>query len=432
MKTLVLLVGSNPLPNYLTAMALKPERVLLVYSEQTKEPKDRLRDVLNAKGFAIDERCVPATDAQRIRDVLKSLPDDAHLNYTGGTKTMAAHARMALAEQFRERGGADSRASYLDEGGRNKDGTRRPACLRFDDGRAQELSTCDVSLTRDVLLQLHGITPKQSGDVGPPLPTVADVDVIRAFAIREAPPKREKSADTPTPLTLCDRLFRVQRVLSPDGDWVRVDWKQAKDAKPVRLAEAVDTDTVQLDLSIAELPAAVWDGNGKQRESRFERWQHFLHGGWLEEWVGDLCRTEMTSIAHEQQVKHWEVAVGLNCFRAKQQIEMDVLLLRDHRFYAISCTTDRDLGLCKLKLFEAAIRARQLGGDLARAALVCFLHGEHNKRPKVNVLADELAESWDAPNAPRVFGLEDLRTWMGNPEVGVAPNTESLRTWLES
>ncbi len=436
MEKLVLLVGSNPLPNYLTAMALKPQRVLLVYSSQTTEPKDRLRDVLRQKGFEVEKCCVPATDARSIRVQLraefKTLPPDSHLNYTGGTKTMAAHARMEFAERCRENGGSDCQASYLDEGTKNDDGIRSPAFLRFDDGRAEELSRFDVSLTREVLLQLHGITTKESGDVGPPLPTPSDVDAIRIPAIREIPPKRDKTSDKPTESTLSDRLFRVQRAQNPDGEWLRNNWKQAEEF-PVRMTESVNMDAIQIKLSIDQLPSPDWEGSRKQKESRFERWQHFLHGGWLEEWVGDLCRAEMKLITDKQQVKHWEVAVGLNCFRGERQVEMDVLLLRDHRFYALSCTTSRDIGLCKLKLFEAVIRARQLGGDLARAALVCFLDGDHNNQgPKAKVLEDEMREAWDAPNTPRVFGLDDMRTWMGTPEVGVAPNTESLRAWLES
>ncbi len=47
-ESLVLLVGSNPLPNYLAAMALKPSTIHLVYTHETEKPKCRLHAALIA------------------------------------------------------------------------------------------------------------------------------------------------------------------------------------------------------------------------------------------------------------------------------------------------------------------------------------------------------------------------------------------------
>jgi hypothetical protein len=51
--------------------------------------------------------------------------------------------------------------------------------------------------------------------------------------------------------------------------------------------------------------------------------------------------------------------------------QLDTIAVQGYRFFAISCSTDHKLGMLKLKLFEAYQRARQLGGDEARIALVC-------------------------------------------------------------
>ncbi len=37
---LALLVGSNPLPNYVAATMLQPKEVVLLYSPETKDPRD--------------------------------------------------------------------------------------------------------------------------------------------------------------------------------------------------------------------------------------------------------------------------------------------------------------------------------------------------------------------------------------------------------
>jgi hypothetical protein len=105
---LILLVGSNPLPNYLSACALRPVRIALVYTDETAEAKNCLKEVLRrVLGNTVDfgdsdlfvQDAASATEAQRA--FVDLLPggggaQDIWLNYTGGTKVMATHARMAF------------------------------------------------------------------------------------------------------------------------------------------------------------------------------------------------------------------------------------------------------------------------------------------------------------------------------------------------
>jgi hypothetical protein len=447
MTSLVLLVGSNTLPNYLTAMALqpKPERVVLVYSSQTEEPMKRLRGVLLAKGFSqIAEECVRATDAKDIYAKLIALfeksPSDTHLNYTGGTKTMAAHARMAFKDAGLPNGDSlpEQNASYLDEGGESEDGMVRPATLRFDTNTGWELSQLDLDLSLKVLLGLHDFELGGESDCGPPLPAPEDVAALcRPVIFDEPPPKRDRKSKEPTALKLRDRLFRIHREKDPDDEWNRVAWKVGE-SNPADLRALIRRpDGGELPLSIDRLPAPDWTGNRDRKDSRFTRWLKFLHGAWQEEWVAELCRGELQRQKDAGEIRHFEVQVGENCFRMvngkKQQVEIDVLIVRDHRFYAISCTTDRKQDLCKLKLFEASVRARQLGGDLARVALVSFLHGCDEKgASKTTALENEVAESWKPSHRIRVFGLDDLKDWLGRPEDGVAVDTSELAKWLKS
>ena len=127
---LILLVGSNPLPNYLAACALRPCRVALIYTEETKDARDRLKaelkrelsaDVGIVEQFVEDATC--ATTVRRVIDPLLPRGEDqgdthgeVWLNYTGGTKVMSAHGRMA----YNESGGRPEHASYLDEGDKDR------------------------------------------------------------------------------------------------------------------------------------------------------------------------------------------------------------------------------------------------------------------------------------------------------------------------
>ena len=193
---LILLVGSNPLPNYLAACALRPSRVALVHTEETRDAKDRLRRELAqalGNGVTIEDSFVEdATCATTVRRVLDPLMPsnggrDVSLNYTGGTKVMAAHARLA----FSSGGGRPEHASYLDEGGRDKNGVDHQPRLRFDDGNSTPLSDYpETSFTLAPLLALHGITHKPR-EATSPAPTSEDareiLGVCRTFETGRGP-----------------------------------------------------------------------------------------------------------------------------------------------------------------------------------------------------------------------------------------------------
>ena len=94
---LILLIGTNPLPNYVVAshfLNVNPnlERVWLIYSETN---------------HLIGQQGTKNVD----RYILRHLPQKAkvHLNYTGGTKAMAVHVYRALESDRR-----DATFSYLD------------------------------------------------------------------------------------------------------------------------------------------------------------------------------------------------------------------------------------------------------------------------------------------------------------------------------
>src|SRR5208337_139448 len=105
--SLILLVGSNPLPNYLAAMALKPSKIHLVHTNETKRPKDRLHVALSADlgssvtvdGDAfVDDPFSASAVSDKIRDLIAKC-NAAHLHYTGGTKVLSAHALKAFYEK---------------------------------------------------------------------------------------------------------------------------------------------------------------------------------------------------------------------------------------------------------------------------------------------------------------------------------------------
>jgi len=324
---LFLLVGSNPLPNYLTALILKPKSIQLFYSPETERIKNYLEKGIKGKlpETIINEgKCIAdATNAREIEKAFSSIPQGTHLNYTGGTKVMAAHACLA----FKEKVGSDQQLSYLDE---------RNGVLLYDDGTGIELSKQEFKLTVEDILGLHGIEKKPNTRKRP------GIDEAKKIA-----------------------------------------------------------------------GSAFKDINGEKSANGF----------WLEVWTEQLARDLLAGKASD-------IAVGINCVPENHRnFEIDVAAVRGHRLYVISCTTTSNLATCKGKLFEVSMRARQLGGDLARSAVVCLLNGSDKKGPYIDQLRCDVEDTWDASNTPKAFGYDDLQEWAG---VAGGAGAESLKKWLES
>ena len=390
---LILLIGSNPLPNYLAARVLQPKSLHLYYTVQTTKPRDYLKKALKTAYPSLEpsESCISGdgTIAQDVEKACNDMPKGGHLHYTGGTKVMAARARMA----FRNQGGIDSQCSYLDE---------RNGVLRFDSGEKEiDLSTRNLGLTLETVLGLHGINGNKTWNK-PEWPTTEDAMRIADKVLRD-PAFDSKSKEVPLSTKLYD-----------EHNWLK------KQQLKKSLEAPFYPEELSLNLSTTQIPGMDWTAK------RFETWHEFLGGKWLELWVAAIIRT-----CDVGKPSIGEISVGINCvpFYDRREFEIDVAVIRGHRLYVISCTTDTKIGLCKSKLFEVAMRARQLGGDLARSALVCLLHGNDSKGDYRDQLQSDVSSIWEAANTPCVFGLNDLREWAGTHG---SVNTSRLCQWLTS
>ena len=85
----------------------------------------------------------------------------------------------------------------------------------------------------------------------------------------------------------------------------------------------------------------------------------------------------------------------------RTEFDVDLGVMQGHRMFAISCTTDATPHLCKLKLFEAYERARNMGGDETFVGLICLVKDARK-------LEKKMGRSWDATGKIKVFGRDDL------------------------
>jgi len=91
--------------------------------------------------------------------------------------------------------------------------------------------------------------------------------------------------------------------------------------------------------------------------------------------------------------------------QASVNFDLDIAAMIGYQLFAISCIVSEKLKTpkeeVKKHLFEVYIRARQLGGDEARIALVCCLDNPE-------ILEAEVVREWHAKDQIRVFGRKHL------------------------
>ena len=381
----ILLVGGNPLPNYIAACALKNEfgieNAFLLYTQEVEQVKDNLRNCLLAAGFTAcrESFIADAGDPREIQYACQDIDPASHLHYTGGTNAMAVHVHAAWTGM----GGTPDQASYL---------FGRDDRLMTDAGRVIDIASIHLDLP--TLHNLHGPRPAPAGPmIGPNLPDDAEKIAQHVF-------------DTPASARV---LFN--RFIRNHGR--RVTVRQLRNDPPF-------CPPAELGLALSEtrIPGLGWKDNA------VKGWQKFLGGEWLDRWVFEKIKE--TGLINPPGNLHIDVKRTIQ----GREFQLDVVAIRGHHLYVVSCTTSQSLDTCKSKLFEVATRARQLGGDLARSALVCLAYEDEEQTDLVDELGKDVRSWSESSRVPQVFGLDHVREWAGHGSA--APNLHSLEEWLNS
>lgn len=404
----ILLVGSNPLPVVVAALALRPSRgVHLVHTGAVVGRVERITKLLEAKGIPVHPPLALSDpySAPRIREDLHA--GLAHLDwrrvglhYSGGTKPMAAAAH-AYWSKLRQ---CPPQASYLGA----------DAFLRFEnEGRATEVSLRDdPRLTLAELTELHtGLKPDLGDehkkeviiDAGKPTeqkytPQLTAARKIRAF-IEDKGFDAYKALMPPIYGTRPDILLEGVKL---KGDLNLADPENfGDDAWGKRssgpLCEVLGIPGTTLDDVGNHLRGEPAPTSQKKRQKRRSDDAKWLWGNWLEVWLAEILARARDD---DGGLLFHEVHQNVELQRAgKSFFEADVVAVRGHRAFLFSCTVDSTNGLVKHKLFEAGQRTAQLGGDHARFAIVSF----HRDPDQVR---DQLTEEgWDGYDTARSFGV---------------------------
>lgn len=435
---LLLLIGTNPLPNLVAVRLLaRPKATLwLLHSgheadqEGTLEAAQALETKLmeERQGWDIRLKPISSADPHNIEQAILKIAGPVvgrrvGLHYTGGTKPMAVHAYRVL-ERALAKAPVRPIFTYLDprtlalriDGYGNQDNLAVPllrdASLRQHLGlTVDELAALHgyERLTRARWASLHGPHRPFPGDEWATLDTpdldrlCQEIALVHADTVsfKEWKDWRNRCTDLPT----SSALQGVRAAMEALCRGTASDYSVAGSASTLKGAETLTAPSASGEATagpgtiIAQSVAAVL--RPKDNYPKLTSCQKWFQGIWLEEYC--LASLQPLAMSPNALLHHYDSQLMYSLPKQSgADFELDVAATLGYQLFALSCQATENKDEAKEHLMEVYVRARQLGGDEARVALVCAYDDP-------NQLCREIERSWDAGGKIRVFGRADLR-----------------------
>ena len=380
---LFLLVGENPLPNYVAAKLLLRESgvLYLVHSEGlegTGGVAQRLADRLPQ--FRTHLVSVDPMGAKGISDAVTTHLEQTTsgfqvgLNYTGGTKFMAVHTYQAV-EEFCKKRGRSVVLSYLHASTLELTVESRPGVPAMQQPAAQS-----VPLAFEDVFALHGLKRTDADDGELRFPQLA-----RALATMHG---SSKGVD--------DWKTGMKMLQEQEGEsWVLVSQHLYEKGVSTAVVDALATCLGMAGNEPLDLEGVAQRVGLSSRGSLL----NWLAWEWLEDWTL-VCVRDLVS---EPDLGYGSPVKGLKgvVVSGGYGFQIDVAVMRGYQLFVFSCKATTVRKLAKLGLMEAYARARQMGGEEARAILVTTYD-------KPDGLKSEFAGDWGADQRVRVYGCAHL------------------------
>ncbi|RRR68378.1 MAG: hypothetical protein EI684_17710, partial [Candidatus Viridilinea halotolerans] len=364
---LFLLVGGNPLPNYVAARLLAKDptttKIWFFHSKETAPVCDALQRELQADGFQksnftalqIDE-AQPTNIRDSVHEQAQDLPGVIGLNYTGGTKAMAVHAYRALEHDENLK----VQFSYLDA---------RSLTMQIE-GYVDDPDSVYVgdllSLKVDQILSLH--SREHSMHREPFWPATAQA-LLRLHSNKELADQWQAwlatlfftepawpEAELDSALTDEDWKAWV-RATFVAHEYKRRTWRKKQDRELV-IPEAFQAVWTAIREDTKGVAIETLDDLRKAEAKAFRNLAELgkeMEGEWLETAVMQVLQAlrEQDSLLIGDLVRDIQAKITVKTSDGtslSQQIQIDVAFTRGYRLFVVSCTTSDDKGICKSKL----------------------------------------------------------------------------------
>lgn len=381
MTDVLILVGTNPLPCYVSALYLKDLfngecRIHLVCSKDYPKIKqvgtyriaERIKDVLVDKEvFASNDIYLKEIDdvsrKQSIEMKLKEIKktsESIHLNYTGGTKAMAALSFRFLADH------EDFSSSYLD--------SRRNRIIL-------DQTTVDEEVDEEADTDIGDLraAPKYQLDYGL---------IMRLHGIK----LEEQNTKNQFP----EIMRKMQDILMAGNQQDLTDlYGRNKRMRYYPLCVRHEEET-RIFENAERLFIGLYGEEkfGSFSDEELKQLHEYIDGIWLEH----LIFENISRYIDPDDGIHIHFDVS-----EKNVMQIDLVAVYGYQLTVISVTTDSTKGLVKQKAFEAIHRARQLGGDEAKTILISLMEAPKTVEEDVSISSGSLAEYF------RAFGANEIK-----------------------
>ena len=419
MDILILLVGSNPLPNYVVGKYLLNKKrkdkekmpvsdtIILVHSDKTKIFAEKLNDefkkladiqYIDLKNKENDPECIK----NKLINFLKSKNNisSLHLNFTGGKKTMAVYDYAKEKAIF----------SYLDPDKRRlvlQDGRHFPAMHDLRD---------DVLLNIQTVLELHDMKIINEGEDEPLYKKIISDSQFDEF-IKMAV---EKYYNNDRSWFTKFASFRNQFIRGASLS-IREKWRK-KECDP-QVIESANKKGFFAGFTL-KFPFFnnffINDQYDISKADKFFTFHEFITGKWLE----DFVLVTLQKLNKDGDIQVEEIKKGIEAHYANRKTEIDVIVIKGYEMFLISCTTSQEIRFVKQKAFEALYRAEQLGGEHAKVIVVSLMYNEptairFTHENNLLQLKKDLSQFDAAENAAEnLIGINEIRKKVGLSNVG--------------
>ena len=451
---LILTVGKNPLPVWVAWDRLTDHwtgqryevAVQFVHTPGSQDEKDCLKEYCIAAGTTVlndietDARNPDRTFIENgIRSVLQTDFTDLHVHYTGGTQAMGVatvYAMMVVQHTLLQQGlSIDTDASYLDPGRGIPPATSSPPAIvswKHTSLIADTRAGVRADLTK--IANLNGFRtgpfPSRDKPYNCPAPSVPRPEQLSAGAVvlnnYRGNVEQEFRNNFPQGTNWWTTFHPSDDFVYPNRAGIFA-LSASESSWESTILPAVNTayPNCQWDCSNRKLsyPAAP-HASADQKED-LEEMDKFFTGHWLEYGAYAAFKEVLEGIKGYNPARgnfelyHNVYVAQQGTGTADRHFELDIVAVLGYQIIVVSCSVDSRMRYIKQKGMEAYHRARQLGGDEARAVVLCVASAQDAER-----VERELEDDTGTQRPLQVWGRQQSRGrgW------GPVPNMDSLRS----
>lgn len=411
-KHLILLIGTNPLPNYVVAtyfIKKNPnlEMIYLISSEENKsinqssseEIAKRLDELLKKKNeriqvilkYKINDISNDKSIIDNISTLCKEIGEEnfVHFNYTAGTKSMIVHSYTTIKEFFKD----NASFSYLDA---------KSFRLNFDKDKHCYSNSEDlrkvIKVNLDDLINLHNFKIIRESSIE------CFSELLKSF----------KQLIEDNKIYDFYKDFRRQEFLDKDENIAKfIEIEKIGNGKQISKEsfDLLSKRNFQDDSEFLKMnnllpdDFKLFDSEKKLISPNRNAGKviKFFDGYWYERLIEEKLK-EVSCIDQDNIYTNFEIK-NKDCENPNQKFEIDIIYIKGYQFFGISITTSNVKNLCKSKGFEVIHRSKQIAGDEAKCILITLLSDEN----KASLVQQELQQVIGVNENIIVLGIDDLK-----------------------